>query len=102
MHISATCHLSTVHSSSHIAPLSKLHNLPFKQAYKDGLVSFKSSYRATFDGPLSIGDKVVEPTGAQAITDVELCTVGFDEAGLLRSFTAGAVVAKADEYKDPE
>ncbi|KAG5191148.1 hypothetical protein JKP88DRAFT_11261 [Tribonema minus] len=69
--------------------------------YKDGLVSYRTAYRTSFDGPLTIGDKELAPNGVTAISDVELCTVSFDEAGLMRSYACGVVVDKADEYKDP-
>mmetsp|Transcript_18924 Transcript_18924/g.26662 ORF Transcript_18924/g.26662 Transcript_18924/m.26662 type:complete len:353 (+) Transcript_18924:2-1060(+) len=73
------------------------------KVYADGIVSFENSYRATFEGPLVMADQsVIEPNGMTAISNVELVVVSFTDEGKLRSISTGVVVARADEYKDPE
>ncbi|CAM9183692.1 unnamed protein product [Phaeothamnion confervicola] len=73
-------------------------------AYADGVVSYRCMWRAVHDGPLAVagaGAAPVRPTGAKALSDIELNTVAFTNDGKLLAHTTGLRVAGTDAMVDP-
>lgn len=69
-------------------------------AYKDGVVSFKRTYRTVHNGYLNVGDKTYPPTFVKVVSDVDLCTLSFDDAGLVRAYTFGLMVQLVEAVED--
>ncbi|CAM9473821.1 unnamed protein product [Discosporangium mesarthrocarpum] len=72
------------------------------KVYKDGVISYTTTTRTQHDGFLQVGDKMHPPTGVKVVSDEDLCTVSFDENGLIRSFSSGLLVRKVEFVVDQE
>eukprot|EP00904_Undaria_pinnatifida_P013928 jgi/Undpi1/9666/HiC_scaffold_27.g12122.m1 len=70
-------------------------------AYKDGTVSYRRTFRAVHDGYLIVGDKTYPPTNTKVVSDVDLCTISFDDTGVIRSHTYGLMVELVYAIEDP-
>ncbi|CAM9703546.1 unnamed protein product [Pylaiella littoralis] len=71
-------------------------------AYKDGVVTYKRTFRAEHDGYLKVGDKTYPPSQTKVISDVDLCAVSFDDTGVIRSYAYGLMVEVIYAIENPE
>eukprot|EP00903_Cladosiphon_okamuranus_P018672 g17186.t1 len=68
--------------------------------YKDGVVTYRRTFKAVHDGYLTIGDKTYPPSQTKVVSDVDLCAVSFDDDGIIRSYAYGLMVELVHAIED--